>query len=163
MSITFNELLPEEQEILFLTPVKAAILIGGADEDFDKIERRVAKELTHVKSYTSKGELKKFYSVVANRFLKDLNELMDTYPQTAEKRSQLIMEELANTRAILDKLEGKFQIRFVKTILEISRYVAEASGGILGLLSINQQEYKAILELEKTLKAPASVPVVSNN
>lgn len=154
MSIAFNELSNEEQELLFLAPVKASILVGGADEDFDKIERRVAKELTHIKSYTSKGQLKSFYTVVAGRFMKDLNELMQGYPHTAAERNKVILEELAAQKEILAKLGEKFQLNFSNTLIEIGRYVAEASGGVLGMLSINEHEERAILNLEKTLKEP---------
>lgn len=152
MSLAFNELSKEEQEILLLAPIKAAFLVGGADDDFDKVERRVAKELTHIKSYTSRGTLKDFYGIVASRFVDDLNHLVKVYPENASERNPQIRAELTEVRAILDKMKEGFRINLVNSLLEIGRYVAEASGGVLNMLSINKEEYRAIQNLGKILK-----------
>lgn len=146
MPISISELPKEAQETLFLTPAKAAILVGGADEHFDKIEQRVAKEITYIKSYTAKGHLKEFYGHVAERFVKDVNDLMITYPIKATERNAIIHEELKNLLPILDQLEDPFKTNFIKSILELARHVAEASGGILGLLTISHKER---IEVEK--------------
>ncbi len=152
MSIRFNELPIEEQEILFLTPAKAAVLVGGADENFDEIEQKVATELTRIKSYNSKGELKDFYSLVSDRFVQDINNLMEIYPETAKERNDIIKEELTKVSPILEKLGDGFKTTFINIILELARHVAEASGGILWLLTINHDERKEIENLTKILK-----------
>lgn len=157
MPLTFNNLSKEEQDILFLTPAKAAILVGGADEDFDKIEQKVAKEITYIKSYTSKGNLKNFYAYVAEHFVQDVNDLMVNYPVKAKERNQLIKQELIKLNPILEKLEEGFKTNFVNTILELARHVAEASGGILGLLTINHKERIEIENLTTILKESVKV------
>jgi hypothetical protein len=152
---TFNQLSQEEQEILFTTPAKAAILVGGADEDFNKIERKVAKELTHIKSYTSDDALKEFYAIVSNRFIRDVDSLMINYPTYAKDRNPLIRKELKAVIPVLDQLGDDFKNGFQDSVIEIARYVAEASGGVLGFLSVSHQESTALSNLTKVLKEHA--------
>ncbi len=151
MSVFFTQLTAEEKEFMFSVPALACILIGGADDHFDEIERKTAKEITHIKSYTSNQYLKDYYTKVSETFVSDVDAIMATLPEKASERNPMIREQLKKVNAILDKLDPHFSKDFNKTVIEIAKYVADASGGVIGFLSVSTVEQEEIANLTLVL------------
>ena len=152
MSQYLSVLTEEEKEFLYQVPARAVILVGGADDDFDDLERKTAEELAKTKTYTSNEELQCYFTEVSGRLLQDVDALMAGYPTEAKDRNPKIREELRNVNSVLDKIDGHFTDGFTDAIIEIARYVAESSGGVLGFLSVSKTEEKALCNLTKILK-----------
>ena len=155
MSAYLSVLTEEEKEFIYELPARAAILVGGADDDFDVIERKVATELTHLKAFTSNEYLQEYFAEVSTRFVADVDRLMAAYPNTAKERNPQIREELNKASEVLLKIDGHFTDGFDDAIIEIARYVAEASGGVLGFLAISKVEERALCNLTRILKEQA--------
>ncbi len=138
-----------EAELTFLkeVPVLATILVAGADGNIDLDEKKAAKELMRVKSYTAVDELKEFFKEVSDNFPGTLERLTERYPENSKARNGEIREHLKQTQVIFDKMDRFYSEVFVDTVEELARTVAEASGGVLGYLSISKPERRSLHNL----------------
>ncbi|MEM6829901.1 MAG: hypothetical protein AAF551_05250, partial [Bacteroidota bacterium] len=62
--------------------------------------------------------------------------------------------ELRKLNFILPKIDNNFAVKFYASLKELAKKIAEASGGVLGYLSVGYEEAK-LMEL-KMLKDPAA-------
>lgn len=147
----FSELSEEERNLLKDVPALATILIAGADNCIDKYEKKVAAELTKYKSISSDPQLQDYFIVVSETFKERLEQLIAELPGKAKFRNPYIREELSRVNDIIVKVNIEFAKEFYKNIKEIARYVAEASGGVLGYLAISNAEARALNNLEMIL------------
>ena len=152
MITQFSELTEEEVELLYQVPALATILIAGADDDIDILEKQVAEELTHLKSTTSEPKLHEYYEKVSDTFRKDLETLISELPGSAKFRNPYIREQLTHINVIFDKVPPLFANDFYRHIKQIAKCVAEASGGVMGYLSVSNDEAKALINLEMILQ-----------
>lgn len=149
----FEKLSAEEIEFLRDVPVLASILVAGADDQIDIDEKRVAHELAHIKSYTSIEEFQCFFKEVSDVFPKRFEALLDKYPKVAKERNPQIRENLKKVTEILKKIDSIYAEEFIDSIEEMARYIAEASGGVLGYMSISRVERRALHNLTIILNA----------
>ena len=147
----FSELTEDEKALMFDVPVLATILIAGADNCIDKYEKQVATELTKYKSITSEPQLQDYFAYVSSNFRERLEQLIAELPGKAKFRNPYIREQLTKVNAIIVKINPEFSTEFYKSIKEIARYVGEASGGVLGYLTISKAEARALNNLEMIL------------
>ena len=147
----FSQLTQEEKNLLYDVPALATILIAGADNIIDKYEKQVAAELTKYKSVTSEPELQDYFAHVSTTFRERLEQLIAELPGKAKFRNPFIREQLAHVNEITVKINEEFSMEYYKHIKDIARYVAEASGGVLGYLSINKAEARALNNLDMIL------------
>lgn len=151
VEIYFEKLNEEEKHFIHEVPILAAILVAGADDNIDKMERKVAEKITYIKSYTTE-ELKEFYKEVSAGFHDKFESILSRYPKTASERNPLIREDLKRVEEILPKMLRTRADEFVNSVKEIARYVAEASGGIVGYYSIRATEKNALYNLNLIVK-----------
>lgn len=148
----FSELTQEEVELMYQVPALATILIAGADDDIDNLEKEVAEELTVLKASTSEPKLHEYYEKVSATFRKDLETLISELPGSAKFRNPYIREQLTHINIIFDKVPPMFANDFYRHIKQIAKRVAEASGGVLGYLSVGKEEERALNNLEMILQ-----------
>ncbi|MCP4522058.1 MAG: hypothetical protein GY827_10270 [Cytophagales bacterium] len=148
----FSELTQEEKDLMYQVPALATILIAGADDDIDALEKEVAEELTNLKATTTEAELQEYYEKVSTTFRKDLEQLISELPGKAKFRNPYIREQLAEINVIFDKVPPMFANDFYRHIKQIAKRVAEASGGVLGYLSVSKEEERALNNLEMILQ-----------
>ena len=134
----------EEQAFMLKVPALIAVLIGGADDDFDEKERALAEKLTRYKAHTHHDEqvLVPYFTEVHEHFESQLANLMHHYPASASLRNPQIAAELERLNTILPKLNRDFAITFYRSMRSLARRVAEASGGVLGFFSVGKEEHK---------------------
>lgn len=149
----FEKLSAEEIEFLKDVPVLASILVAGADNQIDIDEKKVAHELAHIKSYTSIEEFQCFFKEVSDVFQERFDALVAKYPATAKERNPQIRKDLKEVQTILKKMDGIYAEEFIDSIEEMSRYIAEASGGVLGYMAISRVEQRALHNLTIILNA----------
>ena len=133
-----------EIDLLKKIPAMVTILIAGADEQISKSELKEAVNLTKIKQSKARKELISYYQEIAPDFEKSLNELLNSYPQDAEVRSKLVIEELEKLNEILKKVDKDWASQFLSSMKDIAKKVAEAAGGVFGYLSIGYEESKLI-------------------
>ena len=137
----FEPLREDERQVLLDAPVYVAILIAGADGQIDKSERKEAIEVARNK------QLSDFYKIVGENFEDKFVKLIDDLPSGTEPRIDAISEELRKLNFILPKVDKNFAVKFVASLKDLAKKIAEASGGVLGYLSVSYEESK-LMELK---------------
>lgn len=140
----FEKLREDEIDVLLKAPVYVTILIAGADGEIDKKERQEAIELARIKQSKARAKLVDYYKVAGESFEKWFGELMTELPSKPEDRNPVITSELRKLNFILPKIDKHFAIEFHASLKDIAKKIAEASGGVLGYLSISFEESKLV-------------------
>ncbi|MEO9802105.1 MAG: hypothetical protein ABJF04_02605 [Reichenbachiella sp.] len=143
----FNTLRDDEIEVLLRAPVLVSILIAGADDKIDKSEIHQAVEIANSKQSRAREQLIDYYKEVGKDFGDKFIKLVNEMPDTSEGRSEIITKELRKLNFILPKIEQKFAIKLHASLKDMAKKVAEASGGILGYMSVSYEEAK-LMELK---------------
>ena len=152
MIAQFSQLTEEEIKLLYQIPALATILIAGADDNIEVLEKEVAEELTLLKASTGDITLREYYEKVSLTFSADIEKLISELPGKAKYRNPYIREQLAQVNIIFDKVPPMFANDFYRHIKQIGRRVAEASGGLLGYLAVGKEEERALHNLDIILK-----------
>ena len=134
----------EEIDVLLTAPVYVAILIAGADGNIDKSERKEAIDVAHSKQSRAREQLVDYYKLVGESFESKFNKLIDELPESAEERNKVLTAELRKLNFILPKMDKNFGVKLHASLKELAKKIAEASGGVLGYLSVSYEESKLI-------------------
>ncbi|MEQ9052604.1 MAG: hypothetical protein RLP11_19960 [Marinoscillum sp.] len=140
----FENLREEEIDVLLTAPVYVAILIAGADGNIDKSERKEARDVAHSKQSRAREQLVDYYKLVGESFESKFNKLIDELPENAEERNKVLTAELRKLNFILPKMDKNFGVKLHASLKELAKKIAEASGGVLGYLSVSYEESKLI-------------------
>ena len=138
----FDNLSATETELMLKAPILACILIAGADGNIDRNEMQGAIELAQKKQKRAKANLLEFYRQLGEDFEDKLKILIQSYPAKALQRNPVLVDELSHLNTILPKLDPSFALAFYHSIKDIAQKTAEASGGLLGLNKIGEEESK---------------------
>ncbi|HHP7240700.1 MAG TPA: hypothetical protein ACFCUD_03465 [Cyclobacteriaceae bacterium] len=138
----FENLRPEEVEIMLRAPVLVSILIAGADGNIDKREMKEAIATARSKQSRAREQLVDYYKLVGKDFDKRFQEMVKEFPNKPEDRNPLITKELRRLNRILPKLDNNFAVKFYASLKELAKKIAESSGGVLGYLSVSYEEAK---------------------
>lgn len=144
MITEFETLREEEVQVLLNAPVYVAILIAGADGNIDKSERKEAVEVARSKQSRAREQLVEYYKEVGENFETKFNQLIDELPEDADERSKIITSELRKLNFILPKIDKDFSVKLYASLKELAKRIAEASGGILGYLSVSYEESRLV-------------------
>ncbi|XOV94750.1 MAG: hypothetical protein ACFHWX_08600 [Bacteroidota bacterium] len=136
----FEGLREDEINLLLKTPAYVAILIGGADGEIDKKEYAEAVEILHLKQSKAREQLIDYFHEVGKTFQQDLDRLIKELPEDTEARTKAISTELRKLNIILPKIDKTFAIKLYASLKEFAKRIAEASGGVLGYLSVSFEE-----------------------
>jgi hypothetical protein len=142
----FEKLREEEIEIMLKAPVLVSVLIAGADGTIDKAEVKEAVAIARGKQSRAREQLVDYYKLVGETFEAKFNEMITSFPQKPEERNPMIIAELKRLNRILPKVEKNFAVKFYASLKDLAKKIAEASGGVLGYLSVSYEEAK-LMEL----------------
>ncbi|WP_462249815.1 hypothetical protein [Ekhidna sp.] len=143
----FEPLREDEVQVMLQAPVYVAILIAGADGKIDKSERKEAIEVARSKQSRSREQLHEFYKLVGDHFEEHFNKLIDELPSGTDERISAITTELRKLNFILPKIDKNFAVKYHASLKDLAKKIAEASGGVLGYLSVSYEESK-LMELK---------------
>ncbi len=143
----FEPLREDEIGVILKAPVYVAILIAGADGKIDKSERKEAIEVARNKQSRAREQLSDLYKLVGEQFEENFTKLIDELPSGTEARISAITTELRKLNFILPKIDKNFSIKFIASLKDLAKKIAEASGGVLGYLSISYEESR-LMELK---------------
>ena len=143
----FEPLREDEIQVILKAPVYVAILIAGADGKIDKSEKKEAVEVARNKQSRAREQLAEFYKLVGEQFEANFTNLIDELPSGTEARISAITTELRKLNFILPKIDKNFSIKFIASLKDLAKKIAEASGGVLGYLSISYEESR-LMELK---------------
>ena len=140
----FENLREDEIQVMLDAPVYVAILIAGADGNIDKSERKEAINTARSKQSRAREQLVDFYKEVSGRFETRFTELIDALPDNVDERNPKIISELRKLNFIMPKIDKNFSIKFYASLKDLAKKIAEASGGVLGYLSVSYEEAKLL-------------------
>lgn len=140
----FENLREDEVALLLRAPLNVAILIAGADGNIDKSERKEAIDAARSKEIRARDQLVDYYKEVGESFETRLDELIKELPSGAQEREKVITAELRKLNIILPKIDKNFAIKLYASLKDLAKRIAEASGGVLGYLSVSYEESKLI-------------------
>lgn len=140
----FKNLSVDEVEVLLNTPVWVTLLIAGADNKIDKREIEEAVSLTQLKQNRARQPLTDYYKEVNKSFESNLKGYVSLLPKDKELRNQILIENLEKLNNILPRLEASFAIQFYQSIRDFAEKIANASGGIMGFLTLGYEESKVV-------------------
>lgn len=143
----FKTLRDDEIQVLLNAPVYVSILIAGADDEIDKSEITQAVEIANSKQARAREQLIDYYREVGNGFQEKFIKFVNEMPDSADGRSEIITKELRKLNHILPKIDVKFAIKLHASLKDMAKKVAEASGGVLGYMSVSYEEAK-MMELK---------------
>ncbi|MDH5381937.1 MAG: hypothetical protein OEW75_13850 [Cyclobacteriaceae bacterium] len=144
MIVEFEVLEQEDIDLLLKTPLYVSILIAGADGKIDKNELNEAISLSKIKQTKARKELIEYYKEVGNHFEDKLKVLINSLPSGHEQRNKFISDELTKVGTILTKIDNHFAKELYVSLKDMAKKVAEASGGILGYMSVGYEESKFV-------------------
>ena len=140
----FSYLSKEEQETLKDAPALITALIAGTDKDIDGKEVDRGLDLMKWKSFRARPDLLDYYQEISTDFGERLNRVLRELPDLKEERNPWIESRLGKLNSILPKLDKELAEQLYASYRELAKHIAEASGGILGYLSINFEESRLI-------------------
>lgn len=143
----FKTLRDDEIEVLLNAPVLVSVLIAGADDKIDKDEIAQAVEIANSKQARAREQLIEYYREVGKDFQAKFEKYVAEMPDNAGARSEAITAELRKLNFILPKVDRNFAIKLYASLRDMAKKVAEASGGILGYMSVSYEEAK-LMELQ---------------
>jgi len=142
----FRTLRDDEIKILLDAPVLVSVLIAGADDKIDKGEIKQAVEIANSKQTRAREQLIDYYQEVADNFQEKFISVVGSLPNDAHSRTEEITRELRKLNHILPKVDRNFAIKLHASLRDMAKKVAEASGGVLGYMSVSYEEAK-LMEL----------------
>ena len=149
----FDPLREDEIDVLLKAPVYVAILVAGADGKIDKMEQKQAIDVANSKKSRAREQLSDYYKIVGEKFEQHFYSLIDALPSGTDERTQAVSIELRKLNFILSKIDKNFGIKLYASLKDLAKKIAEASGGVLGYLSISYEEAK-LMEL-RMIKEPS--------
>ena len=151
MILEFNNLDEQELNLMLTAPVLVTILIAGAEGKIEEKEIDWGEKITHFRA-NAPSILQTYYQEVDKIFHDTMKYILENLPADVTERQYKIHQELAKLNDILKKLDVNFGTEFYKSLLSLSRQVAQAAGGLWGYGSISPEE-KALLDLD-VIKEP---------
>lgn len=140
MSNVYRSITNEEyQQIVDAIPL-IAVLIGGADNNFDEKEKEWAKKIIHIRTFAHDMDLKPIYQELEPVFEEKIHQFIKDLPQDPPARNKIISEKLAKLNVILPKLKITIASRLYESYIDFAEQVAKASGGFLRMLTVSQEE-----------------------
>lgn len=140
----FDKLREDQIEVLLKAPVYVSLLIAGADGTVDKQEIKEAVEVARNKQSRARDQLVPFYREVGKTFEAEFNRLSQELPADLDERTKVLTAELRKLNFILPLIDRNFAVKLIASLKEMAKKIAEASGGVLGYLSVSYEESKLI-------------------
>lgn len=141
MSIaSLSQLSTEEINLVMNTPALVSILIGGADNNFDELEKEKANKIVAFRKTTGDPLLFEYFNLVEETFENEIQILSERYSGDAKERNKRIIDELVKLNEILPKLDHNYASALLKNWRTLAKGVAEASGGFLGMFDESSEE-----------------------
>lgn len=139
-----KNLSPEEQHSMFEAIPLITILVAGADGTIHEEELAQGEKITKIRSYDYHAQLKPYFQKVGENYTERLQQLIKELPDNTEARQEEISQRLSQLNTILPKVDHSFAKLFYESLLTFAKHVAKASGGVLGMMTINAKEHQVI-------------------
>lgn len=135
-----EHLTEDERELVLMAPALVAVLISGADGDFDPAELNQAITAVHYRADHGEQLLKEYYHVIDKKFESVLYHVVQKYDGNKDERALKIIGKLEQLNVILPKVDRRFARILLDDLRSLAKSVATAAGGFLGYARISYAE-----------------------
>ncbi len=139
-----QELNEEELGTLYNAPVWVTLLIAGADSQIEKKEIEEAVSITNLKKKRARKDLIEYYTEVSKNFETNLKGHLALLPEDTKEQAEILIGNLEKLNPILAKIDYSFAVQFYESLKDLANKVAQASGGVMGFLTIGYEESKLV-------------------
>ena len=129
----------EKQELYDAIPV-ITLLVAGADGDIDDLELAKSEKITRIRGFSGDEGLQEFYDHIGTDYHDRLQRWLKVVPQDTDERTAELSARLEKLNPILAKLDVEWGAKLYKSFTSFAKHVARASGGFLGIGSVNNAE-----------------------
>ena len=140
----FQQLTADELSEFYLVPVWVSILIAGADNKIEKHELSRALKIMEEKKSSKDKPVIEFYKMASEKFEVNLKGYITLLPQNETQRFDFLLEKLSRVNYFFSKLDTELAHQLYLSFRDFANKIAQASGGLFGLLSISFAESKYI-------------------
>ena len=148
MLYQLRHLSDKERQTIKDAPIWVSLFIASANGHIDNKELKRIKDVIHVKSYSLKNDVHLLYEELddASKIDALISEVIGSLPEDPEERVQNLYDRISQLNPILPKLDNTYARQYYKSLREIGVSVANASGGVLGVGKVGEEEHN-LLEL----------------
>jgi hypothetical protein len=129
--ITFENLKPNEKNMLLKFPAYISLLATNSDGKMDDVEKKEAIQFTHIKTFSCNALLYDFYKEAEKVFLTNIEELDNILPKEKTQRKEVIENELVKLEPILDKLGKDYASIMHTSMKSYTKHVSKAHNNVL--------------------------------
>ena len=134
----------EELAVIYNAPVWVTLLIAGADSRIEKKEIKEAISITKLKMSRARKDLIDYYQHVNKNFENNLIGHLSLLPTDTKAQEGILIDNLKKLNPILDKINPSFAVQFYESLKDLAVKIANASGGVMGLLAVGYEESKVV-------------------
>ena len=139
-----DKLSAEEQAQLLDAIPLITLLVAGADGNIDEQELATAEKITKIRTYDSGMAVRPYFLKVGETYNDRLHQLLADLPKETAARTQAISERLASLNPILKSMDIATTNNMLRDFRSFARHVANASGGVLGFMTISGEEKEVV-------------------
>lgn len=144
-SVYLKELNSEELNVIKSIPALITILVGSSDGNLDEKEIHMGKVSTEYRKHNGEPLVQDYFEWVSEDFSSIFEQEWNRYKElSSETRTQQVSDEISKVNNILHKIDKKYAHALVVSWRGLSRAVANASGGILGRLTVSAEELETM-------------------
>ncbi len=140
MLYQLKNLSQEEQSIVLKSPIWVTLLIACSDFDIEEAEIDRAKEIMHIKTFTTSNDVQEVYKNLSENMDADIDTTLKTLSANGDERIEFITKNLSELNKILPKLDKTFAKQLYNSLKSLAFNVAKSDGGFFGIASISDQE-----------------------
>lgn len=144
-SVYLKDLNSEELNTLKKIPALVTILVGSSDGNLDEKEIHMGKVSTEFRKHNGETQVQDYFEWVSEDFDSVFEQEWNRYKDfSSDERTQLVSDEISKVNDILDKIDKKYAHALAVSWRGLSRAVANASGGILGRMTVSSEELETM-------------------
>lgn len=142
MNLLYLKDLSEDDKLaLKKIPALVTILVGGADDNLDEKEIKMGKISSEFRKEHGEVLVHDYFEWVSKDYVSIFETEWNHYKSLAvEERTEKISGVLTSVNDILQKIDKKYAHALVTSWRGLARAVANTSGGILGKLTMSNEE-----------------------
>ena len=127
----FENLQPEEKELLFKAPALISVYESSSLNEINSTRKADAIKLAHLRTFAATPLLIPFYMEVEKDFKKHFEEIAKKYaPLDEEKRAEL-KKEMESIEPVLNKLDRAYSQTLRSSFNKFARHVQHAGQSVL--------------------------------
>ncbi|MBT8327050.1 MAG: hypothetical protein KJP21_04960 [Bacteroidia bacterium] len=140
MLYQLKNLSEEEQSVVTKAPIWVTLLIACSDSDINEDEIDRAKEIIHIKTYTTQNDVQDLYKELNLNLDSEIDQALISLSSVGSERLTFLEDNLKRLNKIFPKLDKSYASQLYNSLRSLALSVAQSEGGFFGIARISEQE-----------------------